>query len=345
VEQADAPEIGQALDEADQLTVYLNAKAPAVRKEAVETAPSPAEIPPAPEEEFDTGRIPPVMPAPRTAQAIESPAGASGLDGETEYIARLKFPTPAFTSYSSLLGTVRRIGKPVRTFGLRADGVWEALTSNPRNAYSQMELGLQLADRSGALARDQLDAFCHALYSFAADVGGAVICPEKEEVLERARLLDLFCMDVDVLMGLNVVAGEGHRFTSEAIHTQARTTGLVMEADGVYHARDASGANLFSLANQEEQPFPRDGRGLTTHGITLLFDVPRVMDGVKVFDRMTEFGFALAERLSGRLVDDNGRAVSNESLSRDRARLQDFYARMEKRGIPAGGERALRLFA
>jgi len=152
-------------------------------------------------------------------------------------------------------------------------------------------------------------------------------------------------MDVDVLMGLNVVAADTHPFTSEAIHTAAVTAGLSLERDGIYHGRDAGGHSLFTLTNQEETPFPLDGRGLTTHGVTLLFDVPRVADGVNVFDRMTEFGYSLADRLSGRLVDDNGRAVSNDSLNRDRARLVEFYTRMQRQNIPAGGERALRLFA
>lgn len=283
------------------------------------------------------------------AQAPAAPAAptqmGSGLDAQTEYIARLKFASPAFNSYAGLLNSLRRIGKPVRAFGLRADAVWEALTGNPRNAYSQMDLGLQLADRSGAVAQDQLDAFCRTLYTFAADAGGAVSCPEKGEALERARELDLFCMDVDVLMGLNVVSADTHPFTSEAIHTQAGAAGLTLERDGVYHARDAAGHSLFTLTNQEETPFPLDGRGLTTHGVTLLFDVPRVADGVNVFDSMTAFGFSLADRLSGRLVDDNGRAVSSDSLNRDRARLVEFYDRMQRKNIPAGGERALRLFA
>jgi FtsZ-interacting cell division protein ZipA len=78
--------------------------------------------------------------------------------------------------------------------------------------------------------------------------------------------------------------------------------------------------------------------------VTLLFDVPRVADGLAVFDRMTQFGFDLANRLEGRLVDDNGRVVSEESLNRDRSRLVAFYQRMQARGIPAGGERSLRLF-
>jgi len=83
---------------------------------------------------------------------------------------------------------------------------------------------------------------------------------------------------------------------------------------------------------------------MTTHGISLLFDVPRIADGLRVFDRMTELGFLLAERLKGRIVDDNGRAVTEDSLTKDRQRLGAYYARMQARGIAPGSDRALRLF-
>ncbi|OYY95742.1 MAG: hypothetical protein B7Y41_00110 [Hydrogenophilales bacterium 28-61-23] len=268
----------------------------------------------------------------------------NGLDTRTEYIARLKFVAPTMANFGPLLSTLRRIGKPLRAFGRRADGAWEALSSHPRVAFDLIEFGLQLADRSGALSQDHLDMFTRALYEFAAEQGGAVSCPDKEEALLLARDLDLFCMDVDVLIGLNVVSADSRPFTSEAMHGLALEARLSLETDGSFHARDAFGHTLFTLANQGEEPFPRDGRGLTTHGITLLFDVPRVADGLAVFDRMTQLGFDLATRLEGRLVDDNGRVVGEESLNRDRARLLAFYQRMEAQGIPAGGERSLRLF-
>ena len=268
----------------------------------------------------------------------------SHLDAATEYIARLKFVAPTMANFGPMLQTLRRIGKPVRAFGRRADGVWDALSSHPRNTFDQVEFGLQLADRSGALLQDHLDAFSRALYEFAAEEGGAVSCPDKQDALLLARDLDLFCMDVDVLIGLNVVSADSRPFTSEAMHGLAAEAGLTLEGDGSFHARDAFGHTLFTLANQGEDPFPRDGRGLTTHGVTLLFDVPRVADGLTVFDRMTRLGFDLAARLEGRMVDDNGRVVSEESLNRDRARLLAFYQRMDARGIPAGGERSLRLF-
>lgn len=285
------------------------------------------------------------LPAASTAtQQDAAKSLQSGLDAATEYIARLKFVAPVVANFGPLLTTLRRIGKPVRGFGRRTDGVWEALSSHPRSAYEQVEFGLQLADRSGALSQDHLDAFSRALYEFAAEEGGAVTCPDKLEALELARDIDLFCMDVDVLIGLNVVSAERRPFTSEAMHGLALEAGLSLEGDGSFHARDAFGHTLFTLANQGEEAFPRDGRGLTTHGVTLLFDVPRVADGLAVFDRMTKLGFDLAARLEGRLVDDNGRIVSEESLNRDRARLMAFYQRMEARGIPPGGERSRRLF-
>ncbi|MDP2788213.1 MAG: cell division protein ZipA C-terminal FtsZ-binding domain-containing protein [Pseudomonadota bacterium] len=286
----------------------------------------------------------PARAQPTDAAVDAKQPGASNLDAATEYIARLKFVAPTMANFGPLLATLRRIGKPVRAFGRRADGAWEALSSHPRSAFDQVEFGLQLADRSGALSQDHLDAFSRALYEFAAEEGGAVSCPDKQEALDRARDLDLFCMDVDVLIGLNVVSADSRPFTSEAMHGLALEAGLSLEPAGSFHARDAFGHTLFTLANQGEEPFPRDGRGLTTHGVTLLFDVPRVADGLAVFDRMTQLGFDLAARLEGRLVDDNSRAVSEESLNRDRARLMAFYQRMEARAIPAGGERSLRLF-
>lgn len=281
-----------------------------------------------------------------TQGAVEAVPGAkaSGLDTDTEYVSRIRFATPSAANFGPMLTTLRRIGKPVRAFGKRLDGIWEPLTSHPRSSYDQVEIGLQLADRGGAVSHDQLDAFCRALYGFSAEEGGAVSCPDKQDALQAAKALDMLCMEVDVLIGLNVISSDSRPFTSEAIHKHAEEARLTLEADGTYQSRDAFGHILFTLANQEEHPFPADGRGLTVRGLTLLFDVPRVADGLAVFDRMTRFGFDLAWRLEGRLVDDSGRVVTEDNLNRDRARLASFYGRMEARGIPAGGERALRLF-
>lgn len=269
----------------------------------------------------------------------------SPLDNALEYIARLRFAQPARLSFTRLLDDLRRLGKPVRAYGLRQDGVWEVVGPNPAAAYTAVELAVQLADRTGPVSESLLDAFCRVLYQFATEHGGAVSCPERKAAVERARDLDRFCLEVDVLIGLNIVAREGQSLRGEDIDAVASEAGMALGGEGAYVLHDDRGHLLFSLANQEESPFPPDGAGLRTHGISLLFDVPRIGQGLRVFDRMNDLGFQLAERLKGRVVDDTGRAVTEDSLIKDRQRLSAFYARMEARGIPAGSDRALRLFS
>jgi len=285
------------------------------------------------------GKIKPVPVAPPEAE-LPPP-----LDPDTECIARLRLVSPSLAGLTALIASLRRIGKPLRAFGLRADGIWAPVQADTRSTYSVVVFGLQLADRSGAVNQDQLNAFCRTLYEFASEDGGAVTCPDKAEILKRAADLDAFCLEVDIIIGLTLSSSDARPFTSEALHGLASEAGMVVAHDGVYESRDAVGRNRFSLCNQESEPFPTDGRGVTTHAVILQLDVPRVADGLAAFDQMSQLAFDLSNRLEGRVVDAKGRAWSNDHLARDRSHLAELYARMQARGIPAGGERALRLFA
>lgn len=271
-------------------------------------------------------------------------AQESPLDPETEYIARLRFKQPVMAPVASLIDMVRQLGKAVRVMGQQQDGSWELLAGPSRNSYAALELGLQLADRSGAVTSGQIDSFCRVLYNFAADQGGAVSCPDKYAALELAGALDQFCIEVDVLIGLNIVAPDARPFLMSEVHRCAGQAGLVMQADGTYAVKNESGRTLFTLANQADELFQPEATGATTHGITLLFDVPTVADGLAVFERMSDLAQRLTKSLGGRLVDDNGKLVSQDSLQKIHQRLAEAYANMDARGIPAGGERASRLF-
>lgn len=299
----------------------------------------------------ETVPMPPPKPTPSahavTAAASE-PGGfhaESGLDEAVEYVARVRFAHPTVTSYVSLIEGLRRIGKPIRAMGKRPGEGWEPLSGHPSHALEGLEIGIQLADRNGAITSAQLERLCKLLYDFAAAEGGAVSCPDKHTALQQARELDQFCMEVDVLIGLTVAARDGRPLRGEDIHRLATAAGMVLERDGVYYLKDADGRALFSMANQEENPFREGGEGFTTSGVTLLFDVPRVRDGLAVFDRMTGLGLHLAEALRAELVDDNGRVVTRDNLQKDRNRLADYYTRMAQHGVEAGSDRALQLFA
>jgi hypothetical protein len=269
----------------------------------------------------------------------------SFLDGGIEYIARFRYKQPVALVFATLQDNLRRISKPIRLVGQREDGSWEPVLAHANRAYQTVELSMLLADRSGPVSEVQVDTFCRRLYEFAAEHGGAVSCQDKPAALERAKALDGFCAEVDMLIGLNVISALGLDFSSQAIHELAGRSGLVQSADGSYGLRDGEGRLMFTLATHNELLDPSEGDEQGTQSLSLLFDVPRVAQGLFAFDRMANLGFELAQRLGGQLVDDGGRPVSRESLIKDRKHLEMIYTRMEQHGIPAGGERALRLFA
>lgn len=273
-----------------------------------------------------------------------APDAPSPVDPEIECVARLRAGQRG-VRHTDLLDSLRRAGKPLRCFGLDPVHGWEPANPIRSGGYPVLDIGVQLVDRKGPLNKDQLEALCDILYTYAAEHGGAVTCPNLDAALDKARELDEFCVAVDMLIGINVVAPEGIPFMGRRVDELARAAGMILNGRGGYVLQDGTGNVLFSLANQQGERFDPADSMLTTPVVTLLFDVPNVADGLGVFDRMTAFGFELARALDGRLTDDHGHAVTQASLDNDRRQLAGFYARMQARGIPAGGERARRLFA
>ncbi|MDR3413036.1 MAG: cell division protein ZipA C-terminal FtsZ-binding domain-containing protein [Formivibrio sp.] len=229
--------------------------------------------------------------------------------------------------------------KRIVTLGLNDDDQWEVVLHTNRSRYVELQVGLQLADRQGALTQEQLNAFCMGVQQFADEFDAVVTFPQRASKLNAARNLDEFCASVDVLIGLNIMAAE-KPFPMEKVRVLAENSGLVRGQDGNFHYRSDSGKTLFTLCNQDETPF-----ATTSEGLTLLFDVPRVAGGVAVFDYLADFAQSLSTALGGVLADDNGKALTEKSLSNIRQQLSGIYARMDDRGIAAGSVAALRLFA
>ena len=164
--------------------------------------------------------------------------------------------------------------------------------------------------------------------------------------LEQAAALDKFCAEVDVVVGINVIANAGQMFHGTKIRALAEAAGLHLQSGGVFHCQDEQGGTLFSVDNQESEPFLIDRiRNITTPGITFLLDVPRVANGPRVFDKMVTMSRSFADSLDGMLADDNRVLLNDSGLDRIRAQLRAIYTAMEQRGIEAGSPLALRLFS
>jgi hypothetical protein len=289
------------------------------------------------------------VPFPAAAAAPFTPAdalGASPYDELIEYRVRVGEVADAGV-LADAHARSRTLGKTVRWLGLPADDdAWEEIQPWRGGYYRQVMVTLQLADRNGAVLEDQLATFCGLLQDAALAHGLRVACDDVDAALERAQAIDRFCVDVDVLIGLTVVArGDGALDLGRIVH-EVDASGEVLAADGAFQLLDSRGEPLYALCKHDAEPFGAAALdGQTTPGITLQFDVPRVPDGLKVFDGMVAFGRRLANESGGILVDDNLRPLTDGGIEKIRAQLADLYARMEARGVPSGSRRSLRLFS
>jgi len=244
------------------------------------------------------------------------------------------------------INRTRGFGKPTRWLGFPVDGnAWEEVQPWRDAFYRAVQVTLQLADRNGAVQEDELMSLCGLLQATAQSHGLHIICDDAAEALHRAQSVDHFCVDVDVLIGLNVVAhGEGVMKLSKVLK-EIESTGMVLGVDGAYRLLDSRGESLYSLCNHDAEPFSSTALQQDTEAVTLQFDVPRVPDGLKVFDGMVSFGRKLANEVGGLLVDDNMRPLTEGGIDKIRQQLAAIYQRMEARGVLSGSRRALRLFS
>jgi hypothetical protein len=279
-----------------------------------------------------------------------SPAPTGGVadmpSSQIDYIAELRAGEFIATKklerlLQSLPGLSRRISFGGLNYQSKS---WEPLRADGR--YASMRVALQLVDRSGPVNDEQLRAFGTAVRGAASEMSAMADLPELAPALERAIALDEFCAEVDVLVGINVIANSGQVFQGTKIRALAEAAGLHLQVSGVFHCHDEQGRTLYSLDNQDSEPFLIDRiRNITTPGITFLLDVPRVANGVRVFDKMLAMSRSFADSLGGTLADDNRAMLNDSGLDRIRSQLRAIYAAMEQHGIEAGGPLALRLFS
>ena len=262
------------------------------------------------------------------------------LDPSLDFIAEVVFPQP------HVLNTLPRfnVAKRVQTLLRTERGLWKPGEIVPGNRYKQVNFGLQLVDRGGAVTEQELASFCQQVSHYAEQLGAQVSFPQRQQKLVAARELDRFCVDVDVLIGISIVPTSP--ISGARLRSVAEAAGLQLEPDGQFHYLSDSGNTLFSLASADQTPF-------TMHtlldknfpALTLLFDVPRVAGGVAVFDRAMQFARHLSQEFNARLMGDNRRELSDNGIGHIREQLIRIYGSMDDRGIAPGSVAALRLFA
>ena len=270
------------------------------------------------------------------------------LDESIDYVVQLYPAEPV--AVAILAAAVQRhggAGKRSRWLGMNPlTGCWEEIGPAGGAKYRNLAVALQLADRSGPVSEQDMAAFCGRVQAVADELAAIAEFSGQQHALARAAALDQFGADVDVLIGVNVATQDGEAFPATKVRALAEAAGMKLLPDGAFHFINDEGADLFSLGNLDPTPFSAENiRQLSTHGVTFLFDVPRVADGVRVFNQMLLVAKQMASTLGGQVVDDNRRPLSEAGTARIKQQLADIYARMEAQQIGSGSDCAQRLFS
>lgn len=239
--------------------------------------------------------------------------------------------------------------KPRQIYGLRhVTKVWSNLDTDPENTeYDDLNLALQLVDDDGAVNESELNTFVQMGLTFGDQLKRRTLFSiDFEDALALAQDLNEFFKQHDVIASINVVANSPAGFPGRTLDATLTDLGMQFGDMNIYHRRNSNGRLEFSLANLF-LPGNFDPDGLDqfhTKGVTLFMQVPRVTDCVKVFNDMIDAATRLADRLGGRLVDQDMKPLTESGINTIRAQIELIANDMRTRGIPSGSEAALRLF-
>ena len=221
--------------------------------------------------------------------------------------------------------------------GLNADQdtaeAWEVL--KPGSTYSELQLAIQLASRRGAIGVLELSDFCSRAQALAETLGSQIDMPSVNTMLESAKELDVMAADSDIQLSINVLFDEPCPWGN--FDALMRQRGFKLARNGRQYEFYSNEGLVFSSADLDPNS--------PVSQLTLLLEVPLVVQEERAFERMLAEGVELAQAAHGRLVDDNGINLSEAAVVSIRQHLDLLYANLEKSGVPAGSSTASRLFS
>ncbi len=270
------------------------------------------------------------------------------LDEATDYIVEI-YPITLNNANALTPLWQRRFdfGKNVNACGQNnATGNWEKVIVESRVTYSAFRLGLQLANRSGAVNAARLSDFRDLAREIATNLQADITVPDVDEAGSRALLLDTFCAEVDQMIGINLLPNGGITLAASEVAQVTQAKGMGLQADGAFHLLDGRGHTLYCLCNIDTTPFQHHTfNHMRVKGLTLLLDVPRVEHPVRRFDEMVLLARRLEKELGASVVDDHRVVLSDVSLAQIREQITAIESRMLSADIQPGSAQARRLFS
>ncbi|MGZ5894100.1 MAG: cell division protein ZipA C-terminal FtsZ-binding domain-containing protein [Caldimonas sp.] len=230
--------------------------------------------------------------------------------------------------------------------GLNSDsGRWETPVAGQR--YGELQAGVQLASRTGALNEIEYSEFVQRIQAIAEAIGAAADFPDMLDVMARARELDAFAGQHDAQLAVHLHA-RGAAWSIGYIQQHARRHGFVpgvVPGRLVFPSTEEGAPPVLTLTFDSQAALADEPDRAAVRDVTLAFDVPQTDPAVEPFKAWQAAAQALAVGMDAAIVDDNERPLSSEGFAAIGAELGQLYAKLAERDLGAGSAAARRLFS
>jgi len=276
------------------------------------------------------------------------PEKKPGLDALLDVIAPIALDAQVSgDAVLAALPPTRRVGsKPFAVEGLNtATERWEAAQAGQR--YSQLQAGLQLVNRSGALNDIEFSEFVIKAQAFCDALAGTPDFPDMRQEVSRARELDQFASEHDAQLGF-VLRARRVAWSPSYIVQMAARMGFVagpMAGRMVLPASQAGQPPVLSLSFDTQAPLADDPTLSAVRELSLSLDVPHVARSERAFARMREVAAAMARDMDGVITDDNAVPLPADAMDVIAAELEHLHDRLDQHELSAGSLLARRLFS
>ena len=274
---------------------------------------------------------------------------APGLDALIDVIVPIQLYGAQVSGDAVLaaLPATRRVGsKPLAVEG-REEAVDPWVHPMPGARYSQLQAGVQLANRTGPLNEIEYSEFVMKTQGLADALGGTPEFGDMLQEVARARELDQFAGQHDAQLGFLLRARQA-AWSPGYVHQQAARFGFVAGAIPgrmVLPSPDPGMPPVLSLVFDPQAALAEDPSHSALREVALSLDVPQVPRDLQPFERLRQVVDALAQAMDGVVTDDAGQPLQAQTIDAIGADLGRLYDALEQHDLAAGSPQARRLFS
>ena len=270
------------------------------------------------------------------------------VDALIDVIVRLTLEAPVTGDavLSHLPGSRRAGSKPFFIEGLNADnGEWEPPLAGQR--YGELQAGLQLANRTGALNEIEYSEFVQKLEVFAEAIGAMADFPDMLDVAARARELDAFAGEHDAQMSVQLRARSAAWSVGYVVQKASRHGFVpgVLPGRLVLPSHDDGAPPVLTLTFDSQAALSEDPGAAALRELALGFDVSQTDPATSPFAAWHASAIGLSQDLDADLVDDRGQPLTSAGFTFIDGELVRLYEALQARDLAAGSAAARRLFS